>query len=188
MVLKNLLKNKKGATMLEASIVLSILLVSVTIGVDLVRVAYFSAVLEYEIVKAQRLANIESNSNRTGFGNVYRGDLTYGCNVAGVDYADCGGAAVNCDSRKRACAYRQYLRNTITQRALSKELNSANWKNYFFIYYAGAPNENVMDAGRPGELMVTDLRVPMELISPLELFIGGGTITIRGSSIGRNEY
>lgn len=185
--------------MFEASVGIVLLLFSILAGVDLVRLAYTTAIIQFEVVRGVRFANIEANSNRTGFGATYNAELINTCDTTFTSYADCGGANANCNSARRACALRQFIRDNIATRALANELTTAttDWEDRFAIRNI-APGgiiatpiinngANPPDAGAPGDLLIVDINVPVQLVSPIRIVIGN-TINIRASSIGRNEF
>ncbi len=182
------LDNKIGATMFEAAIGVVLLLFSILAGVDLVRLAYTTAIIQYEVVRGSRMANIEANSNRTGFGDPYKKDLTNTCSNSTL-YAACGTAATDCTPQLRVCGLRDYIKKNIVVRALSGELNKTGWENNFTIrsVVPGSTTFKVADAGNPGDLLIVDLNIAVDLVSPLKILIGN-SVTIRASSVGRNEY
>lgn len=190
------LDNSRGATMVEATVALILLLFATLAGIDLVRVAYNCSIIQYEVVRAVRLANVEANSSGTGFGAVagvttYNGELTYNC-------GGYGGCTAPCSTTSRACVLRQYIRDSIVTRALSGELDETkrDWKLKDFIIQSVTPGNAVTlntvsstnNTGVPGDLLIVDITIPMNLISPLRIAVGSDTVPIRGTSIGRNEY
>lgn len=187
------LDNNRGATMFEAAIGVVLLLFSILAGVDLVRLAYTTAIIQYEVVRGTRLANLEANSNRTGFGGgaTYQADLANDCSNAAIYLSACGGAATDCTSQRRVCGLRKFIRDNIVIRALSGELSATtNLGPPIFTISSAAPGATTFtlgNTGNPGDLLIVDLNINVQLVSPLRIVVGD-TLPIRASSVGKNEF